>query len=122
ERDGPDCMEGEDAPGGGGAEDRKARDLEETQPIAERPSAVRLLDAAGERALAADAGAVGVGEARTGKGARREDERVPGRERLDGGGAHLDEGLGDQGPAGLDHGLAVELPLRGRTAGEVDGA
>ena len=113
-------LEVENHPFPGGAEESEAGDLELAQHIAERPSAVGLLDAARERALAAHAGAIGVGETRAGEGSRREDEGVLRGKRLDGGGAHLDEGLGDQVPARLDHVLAVKLPLRDGAAAEID--
>src|SRR6059036_991992 len=55
-------------PVGRGAVQVEAGDPQLAHPVAEGAAAVRLLDAARERALAADARAVGVGERRAGEG------------------------------------------------------
>src|SRR4030095_4588732 len=64
--------------GGGAAVGRNAGDVLRPQAIGEGAAAIGFLDAAGERALAADARPVGVGEARAGEGAGREGPRVGG--------------------------------------------
>src|SRR3989304_3180728 len=92
----------DDHPARRGAEQREPGDLQLAQAEAERAAGVRLLDAARERTLAADARAVGVGEARAGEGAGREDERVLRRQRINGGCVKVEEGLGDQVAAGID--------------------
>src|SRR5439155_25097058 len=95
-------------------------DLQLAQAVAEAAAAVGLLDTAGERALAPDARPVGVGEARAGEGAGREEERVARGQGVDGGRAQVEQRLGDQETAGLDDRLALELPLGDRAVMQVD--
>src|SRR4029453_17216701 len=94
-------------PGGRGAVQGEAGDLLLAEPVAEGAAAIGLLDAAGERALAAHAGAVGVGEARAREGARREDERGRRREGGHGGGG---------GPGGPPPAARSVLAIRYRPA------
>ena len=68
-------LEVEDHPARRGAVQGEAGDLQLAQRVAEGAAAVGFLDAAGERALAAHARAVGVGEAGAGERAGREDQR-----------------------------------------------
>ena len=94
-----------------GAVEREAGDLVMAEAIAERSAPVRLLDASGEWALAADARAVRVGEARAGEGPRGEDERVGGGQRIHGGRVQLQQRLGDQVAPGFHDRLAFEVAL-----------
>src|SRR5205085_1880942 len=87
---------------------------------AEAPAAVRFLDAAGERALGADARAVRVGERRAGEGPRGEDQRILWRQRVDGRRAQFEERLGDPVAPRLDDRLAFELTLVDRPVTQLD--
>src|SRR5690606_33622016 len=107
-------------PLGRGAEEGEAGDLELAQAIAEGAAAVGFLDAAGQRALAADASAVGIGETGAGKGAGREDERILRRERIDRGQAALDERLGDEIAARQYDLLAVQFVAFDRVRAEAN--
>jgi hypothetical protein len=113
-------LEMNDDPGGRGAVQGEARDLELPQPVAEAAAAVGLLDAAREWALAPDARTIGVGEAGAGERTGREDERVGRRQRIDGGRAEVEERPGDPVPAGPDDLLAVQLALRDPSACQID--
>src|SRR5437667_378179 len=120
EVDGAVLLEVDDGPAGGRPVQRESGDLQLAQAIAEAAAAVGLLDAARERALTAHARTVGVGEARAGEGAGREDERVGGRQRVDSGRAQLEQRLGDQVTPGPDDLLAVQLAPGDRAASQVD--
>src|SRR5205814_3823414 len=113
-------LEVDDDPARRGAVQREAGDAELSEAVAEAPPAVRFLDAAGERALAADAGPVGVGEARPREGAGGEDQWILRRQRIDGRGAQLEERLRDVVAACLDDGLAFQLALRDRAVAQGD--
>src|SRR5262245_42170427 len=103
-----------------GSVESEAGDPELSQPVAEGAAPVGLLDATGERTLAADARPIGVREARPGKGTGRKDQRVFRREGISGGGAQLEERLGDQVATGLDDVLTVEFARGDRAVVQVD--
>jgi len=88
--------------------EREARDLEVSHRQPERAAGVRFLDAAGQRALAADAGAVRVRPVAAGEGAGGENQRIVRRQRLDLGSTQLVQRLGDEVAAGLRDLLARE--------------
>src|SRR5439155_18484830 len=113
-------LEVDDDPARRRAVEGEAGDLELPEPIAEGAAAVGFLDSACQRALAPDAGAVGVGEARASERPRGEDERILGRQRIDGGGAQLEERLGDEVSARLDDRLAFQLALADRAVVQLD--
>src|ERR1700730_830929 len=112
ELDGAVLLEVDHHPVRGSVEQGEARDVLLAEPVAEAAAPVGLLDPAGQRALAAHAGWVGVGEARAREGPRREDERVGRGERVDSSRTQLEQGLGDEVAAGLHDRLAGELSLR----------
>ena len=120
ERDGAVLLEVDHHPARRGAVQREARDLLLAEAVAEGAAAVGLLDAAGERALAADARAVGIGEARAGEGSRREDERVGGDSGSTVAAPSSSSVLRDQVAAGLDDVVAVQLPRGDRAVGQLD--
>src|SRR5439155_8047114 len=91
EGDRPVLLEVQNHPVRRGSAEREARDLELAERVAEGAAPVGLLHAAGERALAADARAVGVGKARAGKGSGREDQRILRPERIHGAGVQLQQ-------------------------------
>ena len=95
-------------------------DLELTQGEGEGAARVRFLDAAGQRALAADGEPVRVREIGARERAGGENQRVLGRQRVHFRRALLQQRFGDQVPAGTDDRLAVQfLGLDGPVA-EVD--
>ena len=96
------------------------RDVKLTERHPEGAARVRFLDAAGERAPAADADAVRIGEVGAGEGAGREDERVVARHRIDFRGAALEQGLDDEVAPGIDEVVTGPLPLLDPAGSEVD--
>ena len=98
----------------------QARDAELTEPEGEGAAAVRFLDPAGQRTLAAGADAVGVGEVGPGEGAGGEDQRVLPGERVDLRRVLLEQRAGDQMASGADDLLARELLAAHVAGGEVD--
>ena len=120
EVDGPVLPEMEDHPLRCRAVQREAGDPQLAQAVAERAAAVRLLDASRQRALAADARAVGVREGGAGERAGREDQRIGRGQRVDRRGTELQQGLRDEVPAGPDVVFALDVPLGDRAIGQVD--
>ena len=118
ELDRPVLFEVDDHPVRGGAVQREPGDLLLAEAIAEGAAAIGFLDAAGQWALAADAGAIGIGEAGARERSGREDQRVLRRQRIDRGGAQVEQRLGDEVPPGPDDLLAVHLSLVDRAVAE----
>ena len=88
----------------------EAGDLELAEGEGEGAAGIGFLDAAGQRALAADAEAVGVGEVGAGERAGGKDQRVVRPQRIDLGRALFQQRLGDEMPAELaDDRLALQL-------------
>ena len=99
---------------------RETADLELPEREAEGAAGIGFLDAAGQRALAADAEPVGVGEIRSGEGAGRKDQRIARRQRVDLGHPHPEQRLRNEIAAGSHHGLAVKFFRFDLSVGEMD--
>ena len=105
---------------GGATVELEAAQAELRERARRRPAGVGLLDAAGERALAAHREPVAVRHGRAGEDARREDEHVAGPERV-GGRLHVPRHDGRrESVAAEGHVLRRQWCLRSGASGQVD--
>ena len=99
---------------------REAGDLELSEGEAEGASGIGLLDAARQRALAAHAEPVGVGEVGAGKRPGGKDQGVLRRHWLDAGRTHIEQGFSDEISTGTNDRLAMKFFRPDRTVREID--